>query len=476
MVDKMNKVKSKKKKSSQIWGARFNKDSSKLMKEINSSIDFDKRLAMHDIELSRVHSNMLAKKKIILKYENKSIQKGLNIIEKEILRNKFKFTPDLEDIHMHIEARLIEIIGPAGKKIHTGRSRNDQVATSFKMWIRDEIEVIDIDIRKLQNVLINQAEKHVDTILPGFTHLQAAQPISLAHHLLSYVEMLGRDRERIKDSMKRLLKCPLGAAALAGTSYSIDRFQTSKELGFDSPMNNSIDAVSDRDFVVESLSISALIMVHISRLSEEIIIWSSPGFNFIELPDSFSTGSSIMPQKRNPDSAELIRGKTGRVASAYQNVITMLKGLPLSYSKDMQEDKEAVFDAFDNLKICLKVCTGLIEKLKFNIKNMYNMAKLGYITATDLADWLVKELNIPFRDAHSITGKIVKLAERKKIGMDELGLDDLKMIDKRITSDALKVLSLEYSIASRDSFGGTSPKIVKKSLKRAKLMWLKNDI
>ena len=476
MVDKMNKVKSNKKNSFQMWGARFNKDSSKIMKEINSSIDFDKRLAMHDIELSRAHSNMLAKNKIILKSENKNIQKGLNIIEKEILNNKFKFTADLEDIHMHIESRLIDLIGSAGKKIHTARSRNDQVATSFKMWIRDEINIINIDIKNLQNVLINQAEKHVDTILPGFTHLQAAQPVSLAHHFMSYVEMLVRDRERIKDSMKRLLKCPLGAAALAGTSYPIDRFQTSKELGFDAPMNNSIDAVSDRDFVVESLFISTLIMVHISRLCEEIILWSSPGFNFIELPDAFSTGSSIMPQKRNPDSAELIRGKTGRVASAYQNVITMLKGLPLSYSKDMQEDKEAVFDAFDNLKICLKVCAGLIEKLKFNKKNMYDMAKLGYITATDLADWLVKELNIPFRDAHSITGEIVKLAERKKVGMDALSLNDLRKIDKRITSDALKVMSLEYSMASRNSFGGTSPKAVRKSLKKAKLMWLKNDI
>ena len=472
----MNKVKSNKNKASQIWGGRFKKDSSKIMKEINSSIGFDKRLAIHDIQLSRIHSNMLAKNKIILKSENKNIQKGLNIIEKEILNNKFKFTPELEDIHMHIEARLTNLIGDAGKKLHTARSRNDQVATSFKMWVRDEIEIIDSKLKDFQQALLDQADKHTETILPGFTHLQPAQPVSLAHHLLSYVEMLGRDRERIIDNKKRLLECPLGAAALAGTSFPIDRFQTSKELGFKKPMLNSIDAVSDRDFVLESLSIATIIMVHISRLSEEIIIWSSPGFNFIELPEAFSTGSSIMPQKRNPDSAELIRGKTGRVASAYQNVITMLKGLPLSYSKDMQEDKEAVFDSFDNLKICLDVGIGLIKEINFNVTSMYEMAKIGYITATDLADWLVKEAGMPFRDAHTITGKVVKLAENKKVGLDDLTLSELKNIDKNISKEALKVLSLEYSLKSRDSFGGTAPKMVKKALKQARIQWLKNIV
>jgi len=472
----MNKVKVNKNKSSKIWGGRFEKNSSKLMKEINSSISFDKRLAMHDLQLSRAHSNMLAKNKIILKVENKKIQKGLNIIETEILENKFKFTPDLEDIHMHIEVRLIDLIGDAGKKLHTARSRNDQVATSFKMWVRDEIDLIENKLKIFQKALLDQAENNLETIMPGFTHMQAAQPVSLAHHLLSYVEMLGRDRSRISDSKNRLLECPLGAAALAGTSFPIDRFQTSKELGFNSPMLNSIDAVSDRDFVVEALSIATLIMVHISRLSEEIIIWASPGFNFVKLPESYSTGSSIMPQKRNPDSAELIRGKTGRVASAYQNVITMLKGLPLSYSKDMQEDKEAIFDSFDNLKICLDVATGLIQEINFNSKNMYKMAKLGYITATDLADWLVKEGDIPFRDAHAITGKIVKLAEKKNVGLDELTLSDLKTINNNISKEALKVLSLEYSLESRDSFGGTAPKIVRKALKKAKKQWLKDIV
>ena len=472
----MNKVKSNKNKASQIWGGRFKKDSSKLMKEINSSINFDKRLAMHDIQLSRVHSNMLAQNKIILKSENKKIQKGLNIIEKEILENKFKFSADLEDIHMHIEARLTDLIGDAGKKLHTARSRNDQVATSFKMWVRDEIETIDDKIKNFQKALLNQAEKHIETIMPGFTHLQAAQPVSLAHHLLSYVEMLGRDRLRILDSKKRLLECPLGSAALAGTSYPIDRFKTSKDLGFKTPMLNSIDAVSDRDFVLESLSIATLIMVHISRLSEEIIIWASPGFNFVKLPEAFSTGSSIMPQKRNPDSAELIRGKTGRIASAYQNIVTMLKGLPLSYSKDMQEDKEAVFDSFDNLKICLDVAIGLIKEINFNTKNMYEMAKLGYLTATDLADWLVKEVGVPFRDAHAITGKVVKLAESKNLGLNELKLNDLRSINENISEEALKVLSLEYSLKSRDSFGGTAPKMVKKAIKKAKIQWLKNIV
>ena len=472
----MSNIKSNNKKSSKIWGARFDKDSSNIMKEINSSIDFDKRLAMHDLMLSRAHANMLAKNKIIFKAENKAIQKGLNIIEKEILTKKFKFTSKLEDIHMHIESRLTTLVGVAGKKLHTARSRNDQVATSFKMWIRDELKFINDDLKKLQETFIKHAEMHIKTILPGFTHLQPAQPVSLSHHLLSYVEMLGRDRERIFDSKKRLLQCPLGSVALAGTSFPIDRFQTSSDLGFIAPMVNSIDAVSDRDFVLESLSNISIVMVHLSRISEEIIIWSSPGFNFITLPDSFSTGSSIMPQKRNPDSAELIRGKTGRVAGEFLNILTMLKGLPLSYSKDMQEDKEAVFDAFDNLKICLKVAIGLISELKFRPEDMYNMAKIGYLTATDLADWLVKECNVPFRDAYFITGKVVKLAESKKIGLDELNIDELKKIDKRISVEVLKVLSLENSLESKDSFGGTAPKMVKKAIKKARLVWLKNDV
>ena len=470
----MNKSKSKKnKQTSSIWGGRFIKDSSEIMKNINASIWFDNRLAFHDIVLSKEHSNMLYKQKIISYKENRIIQKGLKQIESEMINDKFYFSDELEDIHMHIEARLIELIGDTGKKLHTARSRNDQVATSFKMWVRDELDTLLILIKNLQASIIKQAEAHINTILPGFTHLQPAQPISLAHHLLAYVEMLGRDRTRLEDAKNRLNKSPLGAAALAGTSFPIDRFYTAKALGFDNPMENSIDAVSDRDFVLEVLSNASIIMVHLSRLAEEVVIWSSPGFNFITLPDSFSTGSSIMPQKRNPDAAELIRGKTGRVSSAFNNVLTMLKGLPLAYSKDMQEDKEPFFDAIDNLKLCLSVSEGLIKEISFNVDEMKKMAELGYITATDIADWLVKECNIPFRDAHSITGRVVKYAEKNNLTLDEVSINEFKKIDKRITNNILKVLKLQNSLESRNSYGGTAPKLVKKALKKAKIKWLK---
>ena len=470
----MNKSKSKKnKQTSSIWGGRFIKDSSEIMKNINASIWFDNRLAFHDIVLSKEHSNMLYKQKIISHKENRIIQKGLKQIESEMINDQFYFSDELEDIHMHIEARLIELIGDTGKKLHTARSRNDQVATSFKMWVRDELDTLLILIKNLQASIIKQAEAHINTILPGFTHLQPAQPISLAHHLLAYVEMLGRDITRLEDAKNRLNKSPLGAAALAGTSFPIDRFYTAKALGFDNPMENSIDAVSDRDFVLEVLSNASIIMVHLSRLAEELVIWSSPGFNFIALPDSFSTGSSIMPQKRNPDAAELIRGKTGRVSSAFYNVLTMLKGLPLAYSKDMQEDKEPFFDAIDNLKLCLSVSEGLIKEISFNVDEMKKMAELGYITATDIADWLVKECNIPFRDAHSITGRVVKYAEKNNLTLEEVSLNEFKKIDKRINNNILKVLTLKNSLESRNSYGGTAPKLVKKALKKAKIKWLK---
>ena len=470
----MNKSKSKKNKhTSSIWGGRFKKDSSEIMKNINASIWFDNRLAFHDIILSKEHSNMLYKQKIISHKENRMIQKGLKQIESEMINDQFYFSDELEDIHMHIESRLIELIGDTGKKLHTARSRNDQVATSFKMWVRDELDTLLILIKNLQASIIKQAEAHINTILPGFTHLQPAQPISLAHHLLAYVEMLGRDRTRLEDAKNRLNKSPLGAAALAGTSFPIDRFYTAKALGFDNPMENSIDAVSDRDFVLEILSNASIIMVHLSRLAEEVVIWSSPGFNFITLPDSFSTGSSIMPQKRNPDAAELIRGKTGRVSSAFNNVLTMLKGLPLAYSKDMQEDKEPFFDAIDNLKLCLSVSEGLIKEISFNVDDMKKMAELGYITATDIADWLVKECNIPFRDAHSITGRIVKYAEKNNLTLEEVSLNEFKKLDKRINNNILKVLTLKNSLESRNSYGGTAPKLVKKALKKAKIKWLK---
>ena len=470
----MNKSKSKKNKhTSSIWGGRFKKDSSEIMKNINASIWFDNRLAFHDIVLSKEHSNMLYKQKIISYKENRMIQKGLKQIESEMINDQFYFSDELEDIHMHIESRLIELIGDTGKKLHTARSRNDQVATSFKMWVRDELDTLLILIKNLQASIIKQAEAHINTILPGFTHLQPAQPISLAHHLLAYVEMLGRDKTRLEDAKNRLNKSPLGAAALAGTSFPIDRFYTAKALGFDNPMENSIDAVSDRDFVLEILSNASIIMVHLSRLAEEVVIWSSPGFNFITLPDSFSTGSSIMPQKKNPDAAELIRGKTGRVSSAFNNVLTMLKGLPLAYSKDMQEDKEPFFDAIDNLKLCLSVSEGLIKEISFNVDEMKKMAELGYITATDIADWLVKECNIPFRDAHSITGRVVQYAEKNNLTLEEVSLNEFKKLDKRINNNILKVLTLKNSLESRNSYGGTAPKLVKKALKKAKTKWIK---
>ena len=459
-------------KVSKIWGGRFKQNNSKLMRDFNASIEFDKRLCFHDLELSRVHSNVLANKKIITSKENVLIQKGLKLIEREIKNNKFSFTNHLEDIHMHIEYRLTELIGDVGKKLHTARSRNDQVVTAFKMYVKDELKEVDNLLKDLQGALIEQADLHIDSAMPGFTHLQIAQPIILAHHLLAYVEMFGRDRERTSDALNRMNKSPLGAAALAGTSFPIDNKKTSKLLGFREPMENSMDAVSDRDFVFDSLSLASIAMVHLSRLSEEIILWSSPGFGFVELPDSFSTGSSIMPQKKNPDSAELIRGKTGRVSSAFFNVLTMMKGLPLAYSKDMQEDKEAFFDAYDNLFKCLKVAEGLMKALKFKPKAMKKMLTLDHITATDLADWLVRDFNIPFREAHSITGKIVNLAEKKNIRLKDLKLNELKNIDERINNKVFEVLSLNSSLKSKKSLGGTAPILVKKALSKAKIKWL----
>ena len=460
------------KKISKIWGGRFYKNASKMMNNFNASIKFDKRLCFQDLKLNKAHSSMLADKKIITSNENKKIQKGLKLIENEIKNDKFTFSNQLEDIHMHIEARLTELIGDAGKKIHTARSRNDQVATAFKMFVKEQLIEVEILLKQLQGSFIKQASLHVQTIMPGFTHLQIAQPITLGHHLLAYVEMFGRDRERTLDALKRLNKSPLGAAALAGTSFPIDRVKTSQKLGFSGPMENSIDAVSDRDFVFDALSLASIIMVHLSRISEELILWSSPGFGFVELPETYSTGSSIMPQKRNPDAAELIRGKTGRVAGAFLNVLTMMKGLPLAYSKDMQEDKEAFFDAYDNLVNCLMIAEGLIRELKFRPEPMKKMLGLDYATATDLADYLVRECNIPFREAHSITGKIVKFAEKKNLSLEKLKLDEFLSIDKRINNSVFKVLSVENSLKSKKSFGSTSPVLVKRALSKAKKKWL----
>ena len=467
MVNKKNK-----KKYKSLWSGRFTRSNSEIMQTINSSISFDKRLYMKDIEASIAHCKMLAMKNIITKTEGKKIIEGLLAIEKEIKTNKMVFKDELEDIHTHIEIRLIELIGSTAKKLHTARSRNDQVATDTRLWVREEIDNCDKLLSNLQQVLLDKAEKHYADIMPGFTHLQCAQPITLGHHLLAYVEMLGRDRTRFKDTRVRLNESPLGAAAIAGTTFNINRDFTASELGFSKPMSNSIDSVSDRDFIIETLSVCNITSIHLSRLAEELVLWSSAGFNFIQLPDSFSTGSSIMPQKRNPDAAELVRGKAGRILGNLVSLSSVLKGLPLAYSKDMQEDKEPLFDSIDNLQISLEVMTGMVNDINFNIKEMHAMADKGYSTATDLADWLVRELKIPFRDAHNITGKIVALAEKSKRKLSNLSLKEMQAIEKRINKEVFNILDIRSSVNAKKSFGGTSPLNVMQSIKLYKNKWL----
>ena len=426
---------SNKKKSNKMWGGRFSDKSTDLLTKINSSIDIDKRLAFEDILGSKAHVEMLAKTGIITRKTRNEILYGLKKIEKELISGDFIFDSGLEDIHMNIEARLGEIIGPEAGRIHTARSRNDQVVTDFRLWIRKAIEEIEAELSKLQVSVLKKAEKNIEIISPGYTHLQIAQPVRFSHHLLAYIEMFGRDLERFKQTKERLNECPLGAAALAGTSFPIDRFHTAKSLGFRYPMRNSIDAVSDRDFVLEFMSDSAISMVHFSRLAEEFILWGSIEFDFISLPDSLVTGSSIMPQKKNPDAAELIRAKTGRVNGALLSLLTVMKGLPLAYAKDMQEDKEAVFDVFDTLILVIKISQELIENMKIKKKNMYNAASNGFSTATDLADWLVRDLRMPFRNAHSLTGKIVEIASKKNIKLSELNLSDLTKVEPKINKN-----------------------------------------
>ena len=399
----MKNERKKKTSANPIWGGRFDDSPSEIMKQINASINFDKRMYAQDIIASIAHSKMLVKQKIITAEDGDLINKGLEQIRDEIENGSFEFKISLEDIHMNIETRLKEIIGDSAGRLHTARSRNDQVATDFKLWVREELDKLDDLLKSLQTTFINQAEEHVSTILPGFTHLQSAQPVTLGHHLLSYVEMIGRDRGRIKDCRVRLNENPLGSGALAGTSFPIDREATTNTLGFDRPTSNSLDAVSDRDFALEYLSLASILSVHLSRLAEEIIIWASAPFSFINLPDSFSTGSSMLPQKRNPDAAELIRAKTGRVIGNLTSLLITMKGLPLAYSKDMQEDKEPVFETADTLAITVKAMTGIFEEITFNIDNMLAEAKNANSNAIDLADWLVKELDKPFREAHNIS-------------------------------------------------------------------------
>ena len=440
-----------------MWGGRFSSIPSALMEAINASIGFDKRLASQDIQGSLAHSAMLAQQGIITQDDRAAIHAGLQRVLGEIEGGAFTFSTALEDIHMNVESRLREIVGEPAARLHTARSRNDQVAVDIRLWVRDAHDRTDEQLTALMRALLAKAESHAATVMPGFTHLQSAQPVTFGHHLMAYVEMFARDRGRIRDSRRRLNECPLGAGALAGTSFPIDRHQTAKALGFDGPTRNSLDSVSDRDSLLEFLSAAAIAAMHLSRLAEEIIIWMSAPFGFVRLPDRWTTGSSMMPQKRNPDAAELVRGKTGRVIGSLVALLTVMKGLPLTYSKDMQEDKEQLFDAADTIEIVLAAMTGMIQDLEPVPARMAAVAGAGFSTATDLADWLVRDLNIPFRDAHHITGRIVSEAEKRGCTLEELPLDAMQAVEPRIHQGIYGVLGVENSVRSRTSFGGTAP-------------------
>ncbi len=450
--------------SNKMWGGRFEGGPAKIMEEITPSIDFDKRLAEQDLAGSRAHTRMLASQGIIAKEDADAILRGLDAVGQEMAEGKFVFKRALEDIHLNIEARLAEIAGPAAGRLHTARSRNDQVVTDFRMWIREACDRAEQGLRALQGALLAQAEGHTTTVMPGFTHMQSAQPITFAHHCLAYVEMFARDAGRFTDGRKRLNECPLGAAALAGTSFPIDRDVTAKALGFARPMRNSLDAVSARDFALEYLAAAAIAATHLSRLAGELVQWCSPGFGFVRLSDAFTTGSSIMPQKRNPDAAELIRGKTGRVLGDFVALATVVKGLVLAYGSDLQEDKERVFDAADTLELSLAAMTAMIADLKANPDAMRAAATAGYPTATDLADWLVRVLKKPFREAHHIAGSIVKRAEELKVDLDRLPLVEMQKIEPAISQDVIAILSLDASVASRMSYGGTAPDRVREQI------------
>ncbi len=454
-------------KTNQSWGGRFNEPTDEFVKIFGASVFFDKVLAPYDIQGSIAHATMLQEVGLLSKDERSQIIEGLTAILTEIKANKFDWSVDLEDVHMNIEARLVAMIGDAGKKLHTGRSRNDQVATDIRLYLREQLDVIDNEIKRLQVALLDLAEKEASTILPGFTHLQAAQPISFGHHMMAYFEMLVRDSERLIDCRKRLNTMPLGSAALAGTTYPIKRERTAELLGFERICVNSLDGVSDRDFAIEFLSVASIIMMHLSRFSEELILWSSAQFDFIELPDSFCTGSSIMPQKKNPDVPELVRGKTGRVYGNLTSMLTIMKSQPLAYNKDNQEDKEPLFDSVDTLKACLRVFADMVPTIKTKRDNMYNSTKKGYTTATDLADYLVKK-GLPFRDAHEVVGLSVAYGLKTQKDLGELSLEELQKFDVRIGSDVFDILSLEGSLCARDHLGATAPNQVKKAIKAAR--------
>ncbi len=453
------------KTSNQMWGGRFAAGPAVIMEAINASIGFDRKLYAQDIRGSLAHAEMLAETGIISKADQGKIAHGLNTILKEIEDGSFVFSTKLEDIHMNVEARLAELIGPAAGRLHTARSRNDQVAVDFRLWVKDELLRVADALKGLMGVLLARAEEHAATVMPGFTHLQTAQPVTFGHHCMAYVEMFSRDLSRVRDALERMDESPLGAAALAGTGFPIDRHRTAAALGFREPTRNSLDSVSDRDFALEFLAIAAICATHLSRLAEEIVIWSTPQFAFVRLSDSFSTGSSIMPQKKNPDAAELVRAKTGRVNGHLIGLLTVMKGLPLTYSKDMQEDKEAVFDTAETLDLMLAAMTGMMGDLTVNAAAMKKAAGSGYATATDLADWLVRTLGLPFREAHHVTGRAVALAERNGVALDRLPLADLQAIHPGITADVFSVLTVQKSVNSRKSFGGTAPAEVKRQIR-----------
>ena len=455
--------------SNKMWGGRFGSKPDPIMQDINASIDFDRHLYRQDIAASKAHAAMLAKKGIIAAQDAKRIAHGLDTILSEIEAGKFSFKRALEDILMNVESRLAALIGPAAGRLHTARSRNDQVATDFRLWLRDAIDALDARLAAYQRALAEKALEHAATVMPGFTHLQPAQPVTFGHHLLAYVEMAARDRGRFADARARLNESPLGSGALAGTSFPIDRAMTAKALGFARPMANSLDAVADRDFVLETLSACAIASVHLSRLAEEIVIWSSPVVGLIRLSDKFTTGSSMMPQKRNPDAAELIRAKTGRVFGALTALMVVMKGLPLAYQKDMQEDKEGAIDAVDALTLSLAAMTGMVRDLTPDVAAMRAAAGSAFATATDLADWLTLTLKLPFREAHHVTGRIVAKAAAAGVPLDKLPLKAMQEIEPRITKAVYGVLSVDKSVASRKVFGGTAPNNVRAEAKR----WLK---
>ena len=451
-----------------MWGGRFAGGPAEAMEAINPSIGFDQRLYAQDIRASKAHAAMLADQGIITAEDNAAIQDGLDRVHTEIAEGRFAFDAALEDIHMNVESRLREVIGEPAGRLHTARSRNDQVATDLRLWVRDAVDRLDAQLAAVQRALVDQAEAAAELVMPGYTHLQPAQPVTLGHHLMAYVEMFGRDRGRLADARRRMNECPLGSAALAGTSFAIDRLATAKALGFDRPTANSMDSVADRDFALEVLGAAATTATHLSRLAEELVLWCNDGFAFVTLSDAFSTGSSIMPQKKNPDGAELVRGKAGRVIGALISLLTVMKGLPMTYGKDMQEDKEPVFDACDTLELCLACTAGMVADMTPNAQNLRAATQKGFITATDLADWLVRVAGMPFRDAHHVTGSLVKLAEERCCDLADLDLAAMQVVDARIDASVYDVLTVDRAVASRTSHGGTAPDNVRRAAAEAR--------